>query len=261
MSMKYLGETFDIHCGGVDLIFPHHENEIAQSEAATGKPFVRYWVHTEFLLVEGEKMAKSRGNFYTLRDLLARGFDPLAIRYALLSVPYRTPLNFTFEGVRAAETTLANLRDVLWRVREAHCEPGSNPTMADALRRAAREFEDAMDQDLNTAQALGAVHTLASEVTRALIQGSLREDDRQQWLAWMRRIDQVLGVLGEIEPEPLDPELRALIEERARARQRRDYARADEIRRLLYERGIILEDTRSGTLWRRRRDLEKKDPS
>jgi len=260
MSMKYLGETFDIHCGGVDLIFPHHENEIAQSEAATGKPFVRYWVHTEFLLVEGEKMAKSRGNFYTLRDLLERGFDPLAIRYALLSVPYRTPLNFTFEGVRAAEATLANLRDFLWRVREARGEPGSNPTIADALRRAAREFEEAMDQDLNTAQALGALHTLVGEVTRAVIHGALREDDRQQILDWIRRVDQVLGVLGEIEPESLDPELQALIEERARARARRDYARADEIRRLLYERGIILEDTRSGTLWRRRRDWPK-EPS
>ncbi len=260
MSMKYLGETFDIHCGGVDLIFPHHENEIAQSEAATGKPFVRYWVHTEFLLVEGEKMAKSRGNFYTLRDLLERGFDPMAIRYALLSVPYRTPLNFTFEGVRAAEATLANLRDFLWRVREARGEPGSNPAIADVLRRAAREFEEAMDQDLNTAQALGALHTLVGEVARAVISGALREDDRWQILDWIRRVNQVLGVLGEIEPEPLDPELHALIEERARARARRDYARADEIRRLLYERGIILEDTRSGTLWRRRRDLPK-EPS
>jgi cysteinyl-tRNA synthetase len=256
MSMKYLGETFDVHCGGVDLIFPHHENEIAQSEAATGKPFVRYWVHTEFLLVEGEKMAKSRGNFYTLRDLLDRGYDPRAIRYALLSVPYRTPLNFTFEGVRAAATTLANMRDALWRIREARCEPGSNPILAEAVRRAARAFEDAMDHDLNTAQALAAVHTLLDEASLAVIQGTLREDDRQQILAWMHRVDQVFGVLGEIEPEALEPELRALIEERARARERRDYARADEIRRLLYERGIILEDTRSGTLWRRRRDRD-----
>jgi cysteinyl-tRNA synthetase len=148
------------------------------------------------------------------------------------------------------------MRDALWRIREARCEPGSNPILAEAVRRAARAFEDAMDHDLNTAQALAAVHTLLDEASLAVIQGTLREDDRQQILAWMHRVDQVFGVLGEIEPEALEPELRALIEERARARERRDYARADEIRRLLYERGIILEDTRSGTLWRRRRDRD-----
>jgi cysteinyl-tRNA synthetase len=252
MSMKYLGETFDIHCGGVDLIFPHHENEIAQSEAATGKPFVRYWVHTEFLLVEGEKMSKSRGNFYTLRDLVAQGYDPMAIRYALLSVPYRKQLNFTFEGLRAAQATLDSLRDFRARLREARCEPGSNPPLAETLRRAESAFEEGMDHDLNTAQALAALHTLVGEVNIALVQGHLREDDRQRIREWLARVDSVLGVLGPEETLLLDAEIQALIRERARAREERQFARADEIRRLLAERGIILEDTREGTRWRRK---------
>ncbi|HXF06737.1 MAG TPA: cysteine--tRNA ligase [Blastocatellia bacterium] len=252
MSMKYLGETFDIHCGGVDLIFPHHENEIAQSEGATGKPFVRYWLHSEFLLVEGEKMSKSKGNFYTLRDLVARGYDPMAIRYALLSVPYRKQLNFTFDGLRAAETTLVSLRDFRARLREARCESGSNPAMAEAIRRAAVEFEEGMDNDLNTAQALAALHTLVGEANVALVQGQLRHDDRQRILEWLARIDTVLGVLGPEETVLLDEDVRALIEERARARAERNFARADEIRRLLAERGIILEDTKEGTRWRRK---------
>lgn len=252
MSMKYLGETFDIHCGGVDLIFPHHENEIAQSEGATGKPFVRYWLHSEFLLVEGEKMSKSKGNFYTLRDLVAQGYDPMAIRYALLSVPYRKQLNFTFDGLRAAEATLVSLRDFRARLREARCESGSNPAMAEAIGRAAVEFEEGMDNDLNTAQALAALHTLVGEANVALVQGHLRHDDRQRILEWLARIDAVLGVLGPEETMLLDEDVQALIEERARARAERNFARADDIRRLLAERGIILEDTKEGTRWRRK---------
>jgi cysteinyl-tRNA synthetase len=252
MSMKYLGETFDIHCGGVDLIFPHHENEIAQSEGATGKPFVRHWFHSEFLQVEGEKMAKSKGNFHTLRDLLSRGFEPLALRYALLSVPYRKPLNFTFDGVRAAEATLESLRDFRARLREANCGLGSNPAMAEAVQRAVSDFDEAMDADLNTAQALGALHTLVREANIALTEGVMRDDDRQAILQWIAKVDTVLGVLGEERVEMLDSEVQALIEERVQARVNRNFARADEIRQLLVERGIILEDTKGGTRWKRK---------
>src|SRR5437867_7149798 len=160
MAMTQLGETLDIHCGGVDNIFPHHENEIAQSEAVTGKPFVRFWVHGEHLLVEGEKMAKSKGNFLTLRDLLERQYDPLAIRYLLVSVPYRKQLNFTWDGLLAAQRSLERMKEFLFRLETARREPGSNPQLHDYAAAAVAAFENALDDDLNTAQALGAVFDL-----------------------------------------------------------------------------------------------------
>src|SRR5438132_5648586 len=154
MAMRYLGETLDLHCGGIDLLFPHHENEIAQSEAITNKPFVRFWVHGEHLLVNGEKMAKSKGNFFTLRDLLEKGYDPLTIRYLLVSVRYRKQLNFTFEGLKEARAALDRIKEFLFRLETAKLPPGSDPKLTEALATARQEFEAALDDDLNTSGAL-----------------------------------------------------------------------------------------------------------
>ena len=252
MSMKYLGETFDIHLGGVDLIFPHHENEIAQSEGATGKQFVRYWVHAEHLKVEGETMSKSKGNYYTFRDLKEMGYSPVAIRYYLLSVPYRKQLNFTFEGLRAAGTTVERLRDFRKRVDEARVEPGQNAQVHEAAARALAEFEAGMDDDLNTAVALAALHNLMREVNTALNDHTVLEENRREVLSLLDRFDSVLNVLGQDEAEMLDADIQALIDERQEARRRRDFARADEIRDQLTGHGITLEDTKDGVRWKRR---------
>jgi cysteinyl-tRNA synthetase len=252
MSMKYLGETFDIHCGGVDLIFPHHENEIAQSEGATQKQFVKYWLHSEHLKIDGETMSKSKGNYFTLRDLIERGFSPAAIRYALLSVPYRKQLNFTIEGLRGTEKTVAGLQDFNARLAEARTEAGSNPAMRTAAARALKEFEAGLDDDLNTSVALAAIHNLTREVNTALNCEGLRTDDQRDLVELIRRFDSVLNVFGQSQREMLDTQIQALIDERQEARRRRDFARADLIRKQLTERGIILEDTRDGVRWKRR---------
>jgi cysteinyl-tRNA synthetase len=252
MSMKYLGETFDIHCGGVDLIFPHHENEIAQSEGATGKPFVNYWLHGEHLKINGESMSKSKGNYYTFRDLTRQGFTPAAIRYALFSAPYRKQINFTLDGLRGHEKTVASLQDFRARLEEARTEAGSNPEMRAAAARALEEFTNGLDDDLNTSVALAAVHNLSREVNTALDNHALRADDQRDLLALIARFDSVLNIFGHTEREMLDAEIQALIDERQQARHRRDFARGDEIRDELAARGIILEDTRDGVRWKRR---------
>jgi cysteinyl-tRNA synthetase len=252
MSMKYLGETFDIHAGGIDLVFPHHENEIAQSEGATGRQFARYWLHAEHLKVEGESMSKTRGNYYTFRDLREKGFDATAIRYLLLSVPYNKQLNFTFDGLRGAEKTVESLRDFLARVKAARAESGSNPELHALAARALEEFEAGMDDDLNTSVALAAIHTLKTEVNKAIDSHALREDDRRDILALVERFNSVLNIFPADEPALLDADIQRLIEERQQARHRRDFARADEIRDQLAARGITLEDTRDGVRWKRR---------
>ncbi len=252
MSMKYLGETFDIHAGGVDLQFPHHENEIAQSEGATGKLFAKYWLHGEFLKIDNEKMAKSLGNDYTLREIISRGFSPLAIRYLLISVPYGKQLNFTFEGLKGAETTTERLRQFRRLVSEAKGEPGSDEAVKAAVARSLTDFEDAMDDDLNTSVALAAVHNLVREVNSLLAKGALRADDRSAVLNAIATFDSVLGVFGKDETELVDEEIEKLIEERQEARRTRDFARSDEIRDLLATRGIILEDTKDGVRWKRK---------
>ncbi|MDQ3253036.1 MAG: class I tRNA ligase family protein, partial [Acidobacteriota bacterium] len=252
MSMKYLGETFDIHAGGIDLVFPHHENEIAQSEAATGKPFARYWLHAEHLKVEGETMSKSKGNYFTFRDLVRRGFDPVAIRYALLSVPFRKQLNFTLDDLRGHEKTVVSLRDFRTRLIEARTEPGTNPVMRAAAARALEEFESGLDDDLNTSVALAAIHNLKREVNKALDSCEMHEDDRVDILNLIARFDSVLNIFGVPERGLLDAEIQTLIDERQEARRRRDFTRADEVRDQLLARGIILEDTRDGVRWKRR---------
>ena len=252
MSMKYLGETFDIHAGGIDLVFPHHENEIAQSEGATGKPFVHYWIHFEHLKVEGETMSKSKGNYYTFRDVAAKGYSASAIRYFLLSVPYNKQLNFTFDALSGAEKTVASLRDFRARLSEAKTEPGSNDILREAAERALKEFEEGMDDDLNTSIALAAVHNLSREVNSALARKQVKEDNKRELLALLARFDTVLNVLGDQQSEMLDSEVQALLDERQEARRRRDFGRADEIRIELANRGIILEDTKDGVRWKRK---------
>jgi len=252
MSMKYLGETFDIHAGGIDLVFPHHENEIAQSEGATGKQFVRYWLHFEHLKVEGETMSKSKGNYYTFRDLTNKGYSAPGIRYFLLSVPYNKQLNLNFDALSGAEKTVSSLRDFRARLNEARTEPGANETLHEAGLRALRDFEAGMDDDLNTSVALAAIHNLTREVNTALARKQLREDNKRELLDLLKRFDTVLNIFGDDQREILDSEVQALIDERQEARRRRDFGRADEIRDELASRGIILEDTKDGVRWKRK---------
>jgi cysteinyl-tRNA synthetase len=252
MSMKYLGETFDLHVGGIDLVFPHHENEIAQSEGATGKQFVRHWLHFEHLKVEGETMSKSKGNYYTFRDLTAKGFTPAGIRYFLLSVPCRKQLNFTFDALSGAEKTVASLRDFRARLEEAKTETGRDDELQAATERALTEFEAGMDDDLNTSVALAALHELTREVNTALAKRTLRTDNKREVMAAIERLDSVLNVFGEPAREMLDEEIQKLIDERQEARHRRDFERGDQIRDELAERGIVLEDTKDGVRWKRK---------
>ena len=253
MAMKHLGETLDIHCGGVDNIFPHHENEIAQSEAVTSKPFARFWIHAEHLLVENEKMSKSKGNFYTLRDLLEKGYEAPAIRYLLLSVQYRKQLNFTIAGLEQARNSLDRIKRFLFRLQTTKLPSGQNEELKSHLTVAQREFEEGLDDDLNTARALGAVFTLITECNNALDRESLREGDRQEILAWFNVVDARLAIVPPME-ELLagDEEIEALIAQRNEARRNRNFAESDRLRKELLDRGILIEDTREGTKWRRK---------
>jgi cysteinyl-tRNA synthetase len=246
MSMKYLGESFDLHLGGVDLVFPHHENEIAQSEGATGKPFVKYWLHAEFLNVDQEKMAKSKGNIYTLRDLIAEGFSPMSIRYLLLSAPYRTQLNFTFDGLRAAAASLERLRNFKRRLREAHTAECGERAGSEAAERALAAFQEAMDDDLNTSVALAAVYNLVNEVNPLIDAKRVTAADREAILDALTRVDSVLGVLSADDEEAVPADVLALAEERAAARRARDFARSDAIRAEVAARGFAIEDTPDG---------------
>src|SRR5581483_6749789 len=264
-AMSYLGETLDIHAGGVDLVFPHHENEIAQSESITGKPFARFWLHSEHLHIESQKMSKSLGNFYTLRDLLAEGYQPEAIRYLLASVPYRKKLNFTFEGLKAAAKTIERLRDFELRLTSSKLPAGRNEALAERSAQAIREFEDALDDDLNTAEALAAIFEYVREVNSALDAGEFREENRWDAARVLEVFDGVFDVLkrgdraqaaaernGAGEVALSDVEIDELIAQRTQAKKSRDFSRADEIRKSLQDKGIILEDTKEGVRWKRK---------
>ncbi len=254
MAMKYLGETLDIHCGGVDLIFPHHENEIAQSEAITGKPFARFWLHSEFLNVDAQKMAKSAGNFYTLRDLLAMGYAPEAVRYLLLSVPYRKKLNFTFDGLQAAATSIDRLRNFKLRLDTDKFAEGMNEQIEGRTQAALQKFEDSLDDDLNTAEALGAIFEYVRDVNTSMDNGDFLAGNLPSALNLFIRFDDIVDVLRPTQKEEglPDAEVEKLIEERVQAKKAKNFARSDEIRKQLLEAGVILEDTKEGARWKRK---------
>jgi cysteinyl-tRNA synthetase len=254
MAVKYLGATLDIHAGGVDLIFPHHENEIAQSESLTGKPFARFWLHAEFLMVEGQKMSKSLGNYYTLRDLVSRGYAPEAIRYLLASVPYRKALNFTLDGLKSATTAIERLRNFKLRLETDQLPEGVNEQIAGRTAEAGRQFTAGMDDDLNTAEALAAIFEFTRDANTALDAGEFRAGNVQPALDLLARFDSVFDVLAPTAHAGAlsDEQVEARIAERTAAKKARDFARADAIRQELLDEGVVLEDTKGGVRWKRK---------
>jgi cysteinyl-tRNA synthetase len=254
MSMKYLGETFDLHAGGVDLVFPHHENEIAQSVCGTGKPFVRHWFHAEHLLIEGETMSKSKGNVFTIPELVAKGHRPEAIRYLLLSAHYRSQLNFTWDGLGQAAAALQRVHGLWQRLGEVERDGPVGPEVTAAVKRARERFDEALFDDLNTPEALAAVHVLVGEANALLVGSAVTREGAAALRAQIESMDAVLGVLMPAGAEDrLSPEEQALFDERQEARRKRDFRRADEARKELEAMGVILEDTPNGTRWRRTR--------
>ncbi|HEX7962894.1 MAG TPA: cysteine--tRNA ligase, partial [Terriglobales bacterium] len=280
MAMKYLGETFDMHLGGEDLIFPHHENEIAQSESLTGKPFAHYWVHVRFLLVEGQKMSKSLGNFYTLRDLLLKGYKASAIRYLLFSVPYHKQLNFTFDGLKQAENSVERLRNLKDRLERGRFPDGSNPEIQKLATDTEQKMRAGMEDDLNTAQALAAIFDMTRETNIVADAGKLHRDDARRLLQVLEEFDDIFAVLKDDDSQKTatavkwartegrlkedspefkalsngipDSQIEALIEERNAAKRARDFSKADGIRKQLADSGVILEDTKEGVRWKRK---------
>jgi cysteinyl-tRNA synthetase len=282
MSMKYLGESFDIHLGGEDLVFPHHENEIAQSEALTGKEFAHFWVHSRFLLVEGEKMSKSLGNFYTLRDLVLMGHKPSSIRFLLASVPYRKQLNFTFDGLRQAAASVDRLRNFKLRLETEQWPEGTNQAITAMAAKTVQDMRAAMEDDLNTAQALGAVFDLVRDANAAADKGEVRKGDIPALLEALARFDEIFSVLADDDAakirrvvdwakaeglnEKISSETRELAKAAAltdaqiedqvakhiAARKAKDFKTSDAIRNQLAEQGVILENTKDGVRWKRK---------
>ncbi len=253
MSMALLGEHFDIHTGGIDNIFPHHENEIAQSEGATGEVFARFWLHAEHLVVEGEKMAKSKGNFFTLRDLLDQGHDPLAIRYLLISVPYRQKLNFTMDGLHAAALAIDRITNTFRRLANTPPADGPGDLELEAVDEFSREYRNSLADDLNTARALAALHNLLRRVNTALDGAGISTRVRPALDAAFAEVAAVLDIIPAADDGTgADNEIQRLVDERTAARTARDFARADELRGRLTEMGIVVEDTPHGVVWHRK---------
>ncbi|MFQ5620243.1 MAG: cysteine--tRNA ligase [Candidatus Nanoarchaeia archaeon] len=240
MSTSLLGKTFDIHTGGVDLIFPHHENEIAQSEACTDQKFVNYWMHNAHILVDGKKMSKSLGNFYTLPQLLEKGFDPMAIRYALMSVHYRFQMNFTFEVVEAAANSLEKLRIFVLSLNDKNAE-SNNPDLDNAVTKCKNHFEAAMDEDLETSKALAAVYDFIREINKM----DLSKNDAHKVRDFLKKINDVLGVIDFTE-ESIPQEIKDLAEQREQARKDKDWNKSDELRDLINEKGYVVDDSPDG---------------
>lgn len=252
MSKKYLGEVFDIHTGGVDLIFPHHENEIAQSCGATGLEPVKYWFHIEHLLVNGEKMSKSKGNFFTLRDLLQKGFDPMAIRFLLLSVPYRKRLNFTLEGIDSAKSSIKRIESFKIRIEDEkekyqNIESQSN---LEELKNHKKRFEESLEDDLNTAEALGGIFEYIREANSLMDKGEFSKEGVNLSFELLSEFEEIFGI-SISRRESLEKEVERKILEREEARKKKDFALADKIRNELKEKGVILEDTPKGVRWRK----------
>jgi cysteinyl-tRNA synthetase len=279
MAMEYLGESFDLHAGGEDLTFPHHENEIAQSESVTHKPFARHWMHVRFLLVDGRKMSKSEGNFFTIRDLLLKGYKASALRLALVSVPYRHQLNFTFDGLTEATNAIERLRTFDQRLKAAALAPGENPAIQEAAKKSQEEYMAALSNDLNTAEARAPIFDLLRLANTAMDRGQLLAGDRDAILAVLASFDAVFDVMEdrdgeatkralawaeqagrmeEVAPELLNREsltdetIDALVTERTLAKKQRNFARADQIRNELAEKGVVIEDSKDGVRWKRK---------
>jgi len=243
MATQLLGNQLDIHCGGVDNIFPHHEAEIAQTEGCTGKKFVRYWLHCAHLMVEGQKMAKSLGNFYTLRDVIAKGYSGREVRYGLMRVHYRAPLNFTWEGMEEAREALGRIDDWMNRI-EALSQEENVQRPTSNVQGPTEAFEAALDDDLNISGALGVLFESIRNTNRALDEGALTPSDAQRWLQWWARIDRVLGLTGTKSGIP--DEIATLAEARAQARLAKDWKKSDELRDELAARGWEARDTKDG---------------
>jgi cysteinyl-tRNA synthetase len=282
MSMQELGPSFDLHAGGEDLIFPHHENEIAQSESLTGQPFARFWFHARFLLVEGEKMSKSLGNFFTIRDLVLKGHKPSSIRWLLSSGPYRNQLNFTFEGLKSAASSVEKLRNFRFRLTSAQLPEGASPAMAQLANETVERIKGALEDDLNAAQAQAAMFDMVRKANAALEAGDVRKEDVPLLLAALDKFDGVFGVLkdddqpkmkaildwartvgreNEASPELLeiagsaqlsDEQVNQKIAEMEAARKGRNFKVSDTLRAELTAAGIIVENTKDGVRWRRK---------
>ena len=248
MSMKYLGKTFDIHCGGVDNIFPHHENEIAQSEAATGQKFVNYWLHNEHLLVEGCKMSKKIGNYYTLRDLIKKDIDPKAIRLLLLSTHYRAQLNFTFEGLESASRAIERLRNFIRRLQETDGQ-SCNKYIEKKIEIVKKDFCDALNDDLNVSVMLAVLFDFIREINNLLDENLIHREDAEKIIDVMKGFDSILGVIGDLDKCSLPKEAEILIKEREEARKNKNWSKSDKIRKKLKNMGIIVEDTPHGVRW------------